>query len=207
LQNTQTNANWRDGRGPLPFDRRHSSVGHWVWEIPYRRDGKGIAGAVLGGWQVNGIVALRSGFPFSITQGGDLNTGGPVRSDRIADGRLDNPTRVRWFDPSAFQRVTCNIGSRQDLCHYGNSGVGILTTPAERRLDLSMSKNFRIAEGIRLQLRLEGFNATNHPWFGQPNGVGYATVNSVKPDGTRMGEIRQLEAPMRSVQLGVKLYW
>ncbi len=207
LNNTQTNSNWRDGRGPLPFDRRHSSVGHWVWEIPYRRDGKGLAGAVLGGWQLNGILALRSGFPFSITQGGDINTGGPVRSDRIADGRLSNTSRTLWFDPSAFQRVTCNISSRQDLCHYGNSGVGILTTPGERRVDLSMSKNFRVVENVRLQFRLEAFNATNHPWFGQPNGVGYATVNSIKPDGTRMGEIRALETPMRSVQLGLKLYW
>ena len=207
LNNTQTNANWRDGRGLLPFDRRHSSVGHWVWEVPYRRDGKGLLGAVLGGWQMNGITALRSGFPFSITQGGDINTGGPVRSDRIADGRIDNPTRTLWFDPQAFQRATCNIPSRQDLCHYGNSGVGILSTPAERRLDLSASKNFRLAEGVRLQFRLEAFNSTNHPWFGQPNGVGYSTVNSVKPDGTRMGEIRSLETPMRSVQAGLKLYW
>ena len=91
--------------------------------------------------------------------------------------------------------MTCNIPSRQDLCHYGNSGVGILTTPGERRVDLSASKNFRLAEGIRLQFRFEAFNATNHPGSGQPNGVGYSTVNSIKPDGTRMGEIRSLETP------------
>lgn len=207
LQLTQTNSNWRDGRGPLPFNRRHSAVAHWVWEIPYRRDGKGLAGVVLGGWQLNGILALRSGFPFSVTQGGDINTGGPVRADRIADGRISNPSRTLWFDPQAFQRVTCNIPSRQDLCHYGNAGVGILTTPGERRADLSMAKNFRLMEGVRLQFRVEAFNATNHPWFGQPNGIGFATVNSTRPDGTRMGEIRSLEAPMRSVQLGLKLYW
>ena len=199
--------NWRDGRGPLPFNRRHSAVGHFVWEIPYRRDGKGAAGAILGGWQVNSIFALRSGFPFTISQGDDLNTSGPARPDRIADGRIDNPTRRLWYDPSVFRRVTCNIASRPDLCHYGSAGVGILTGPSERRVDLSASKNFRIAEGVRLQFRFEAFNAFNHPFFGTPNGIGFVSNNSITPDGTRMGEIRSLETPMRTAQAGLKLYW
>lgn len=199
--------NWRDGRGPLPFNRKHSFVGNFVWELPYRRDGKGVAGKIAGGWQLNGILALRSGFPFTLGQGDDLNTGGPVRPDRIADGRIDNPNRRLWYDPNAFQRVTCNIPSRQDLCHYGSNGVGTLIGPPERRVDLSMVKNFPIAEQVRLQFRFEAFNAFNHPFFGTPNGIGFVNINSTRPDGTRMGEIRSIETPMRTVQLGLKLYW
>jgi len=40
--------NWRDARGPLPFDRRHSAVANFEYELPYRRGGKGPLGWVLG---------------------------------------------------------------------------------------------------------------------------------------------------------------
>ncbi len=207
----QNPRNYREGRGPLGFDRRHMLVGNFVYELPWLKTTKGFTGAVLGGWQINGMIAFRSGFPFTITQGDDLNTGGftSVRPDRIADGRIDNPTRKLWYDPTAFQRVTCNIPSRQDLCHYGSAGVGILNGPWQRNMDLSLFKNFAIppTESLKLQLRLEAFNALNTPYFGIPASVGFASVNSITPDAPRMGEIRSLEGPMRTVQLGIKLLW
>jgi hypothetical protein len=208
----QNPQNWADGKGPLPFSQRHRAVGNFVYELPYRKDGKGVLGAIAGGWQANGIITLASGYPFSITQGDDLNTGksadgGQVRPDRIADGRLSNQSRQLWFDPNAFQRVTCNIPSRPDLCHWGSAGPGIFTGPSARNLDLSMSKNFRFTESVRLQFRMEAFNAINRPWFGNPTGIGFISNNSIKPDASRMGEIRSLTAPMRTVQLGLKVYW
>ncbi|HWB98596.1 MAG TPA: carboxypeptidase regulatory-like domain-containing protein, partial [Bryobacteraceae bacterium] len=206
----QNPRNFKEGRGPLPFDRRHNLVVNFVYELPWLRGAKGVTGAVLGGWQVNGIVAYRSGFPFTVSQGDDLNTGGftPVRPDRIADGHIDDPSRQLWFDPLDFRRVTCNIPGRPDLCHYGSSGVNILNGPSQRNADLSVFKNFRLPgapESMRLQFRLEAVNALNTPYFGTPNGIGFATSNSVTPDAPRMGEIRSLEAPMRTVQVGLKL--
>jgi len=56
-------------------------------------------------------------------------------------------------------------------------------------------------------LRLEAFNALNTPFFGNPISIGFTSPNSVIPDAPRMGEIRSLEAPMRTLQLGVKLNW
>lgn len=207
----QNPRNYKEGRGLLGFDRRHVVVGNFVYELPWLRRSRSVAGYVLGGWQINGIIAFRSGFPYTVTQGDDLNTGGftSVRPDRLADGRIDNPSRKLWFDPSAFRRVTCNIPGRQDLCHYGSSGVGILTGPMQKNTDLSLFKNFRIpgSESLNLQLRLEAFNALNTPFFGSPNSVGFTSPNSVVPDAPRMGEIRSLEAPMRTMQLGIKLNW
>ncbi|MBL8290570.1 MAG: TonB-dependent receptor, partial [Bryobacterales bacterium] len=207
----QNPRNYREGRGPLGFDRRHVIVGNFVYELPWLKAARGVSGLVLGGWQVNGMIAFRSGFPYTMTQGDDLNTGGftSVRPDRIGDGHLDNPSRKLWFDPSAFRRVTCNIPNRQELCHYGNSGVGILNGPMQKNTDLSLFKNFSIAklEPLNLQLRLEAFNALNTPFFGNPASVGFASVNSTVPDAPRMGEIRSLEAPMRTIQLGIKLTW
>lgn len=198
-------------RGRTAFDITHNAVIHFVYELPFGRNLKGVAGAFLKGWQTNGILSLRTGFPFTPrVSAGDLNTGNdgsPVRPDRLQDGRLEDPTRKLWFDPLAFQRVTCNIPSRPDLCHYGNAGRNILVAPGQRNLDGSAFKNFIITERVRVQFRGELFNATNTPYFGEPSNLSFISPTSVVPDGPRVGEIRSLRAPMRIVQFGLKVYF
>ena len=117
---------------------------HFVYDLPFGKGLRGAPGHLIKGWQVNGILSLRSGFPFTVTQSADLNTGGtPIRPDRIASGSLgDNASRQLWFDPTAFRRVSCNIPSRPDLCHYGNSGKAIFNTPGQRNLDFSALQEF-----------------------------------------------------------------
>jgi len=193
----------RGNRGVFRFNQTHNFVTHFVWELP----GKNLAGFtkhIIGGWQTNGILSIRSGFPFNITQGGDLNTNGSVRPDRIADGELDNPTRALWFDPQAFRRVTCNIPGRQDLCRFGTAGYNILEGPGQRNFDFSIFKNFPFRERYSLQFRTEFVNAFNTPFFGDPNPIGFATTNSLVPDGTRMGEVRSLRTQMRVIQFALK---
>ena len=193
----------RGSRGRFRFDQTHNFVTHFVWELP----GKNLAGFtkhIIGGWQTNGILSIRSGFPFNITQGGDLNTGGNVRPDRIADGELENPTREQWYDPQAFRRVTCNIASRPDLCRYGTAGYNIIETPGQRNFDFSVFKSFPFRERYSIQFRTEFVNAFNTPYFGDPNGIGFATNDSIIPNGTRMGEVRTLRNPMRVIQFALK---
>jgi hypothetical protein len=114
---------------------------------------------------------------------------------------------VRWFDPQAFRRVTCNIGSRPDLCHFGSAGYNIIRAPGQRNLDFSLFKNFPITEAVRVQFRAEAVNATNTPYFGNPGGISFSNVNSIVPDGPRNAEIRSLRTPMRIVQFGLKLFF
>lgn len=205
----QVAADRAGSRARTAFDLTHNAVIHFVYEIPFGKNLKGVAGAALKGWQTNGIFSMRSGFPWTPTVGlNDLNTGGdgtPIRPDRIRDGRLDSPTRDLWYDPSAFQRVNCNIPSRPDLCHYGNSGRNIMTSPGQRNLDFSMFKNFAVTEQVKIQFRAEAFNVSNTPYFGQPNNLGFVSLNSITPDAPRVGEIRSLRAAMRVMQFGIKV--
>ena len=64
-----------------------------------------------------------------------------------------------------------------------------------------------LGERGKLQFRAEGFNIFNTPQFGVPNGLGYATNDSIIPDAPRTGEIRSLRQPMRLFQFGLKLYF
>jgi hypothetical protein len=190
------------------FDQTHVFVAHYVWELP----GGHMQGPLkyfLGGWQSNGILSLRTGFPFTVSEStGDLNIGsGPARPDRIKDGRLDNPNRALLFDPTAFQRATCNIAGRPDLCHYGNAGVGIIRDLGQQNLDFSLFKNFNVTERVKVQFRGEAFNAFNTPYFGDPNNASFSTINSTTPDAPRVGEVRSLRTSMRIIQFGLKLFF
>jgi len=198
----------RGSRGRFRFDQRHNFVSNFVWEMPGRRL-PGLLKHVLGGWQSNGILSLRSGFPFAVNQGaGDINVGAaPVRPDRIANGELENPTRAQWFDPQAFRRVTCRLPDRPELCRYGNAGYNILDSPGQTNLDFGLFKNFEITETVRLQFRSEFINAFNTPYFGGPGGIGFTSVNTLVPDAPRQGEIRSLRTPMRVIQFGLKLHF
>jgi len=168
---------------------------------------KGLLHAILGGWQSSGIITLRTGFPFALS-GGNLNTNSSTYPDRVADGRLfDKADRQLWFDPTAFRRTECNIQNHPELCHYGNAATDVLITPGLHSLDLSLAKNWTLRERTRLQFRAEAFNALNTPQFGVPNGLSFATNDSIIPDGPRVGEVRSLRQPMRIFQFGLKLYF
>jgi hypothetical protein len=200
----------RANRGRYGFDVTHNVVMNYVWDLPFFGNTRGVVNAILGGWQTSGIVTLRTGFPFSLS-GGNLNTNSSTYPDRIADGRLfDNANRQRWYDPTAFRRTECNIQNRPELCHYGSAAPDATITPGLKGFDLSLGKNWRfspLGENGRLQFRAEAFNAFNTPQFGVPNGLSFASNDSVIPDGPRVGEIRSLRQPMRIFQFGIKLYF
>ena len=192
------------------FDITHNLVANFVYDLPFLKGASALAKSALGGWQVSGIISIRTGFPFT-PAGGNLNTGSSTRPDRVGDGRLDGAaTRKLWFDPTAFRRTDCNIPNRLDLCHYGNAGNGILVSPGSQNLDMSIGKNWKIGklgEQGRLQFRGEAFNALNTPQFGLPNGLAYAGLDSIVPDAPRVGEIRSLRNNMRIFQVALKLYF
>jgi hypothetical protein len=101
----------------------------------------------------------------------------------------DQRSIYNWFDLSAFQV--------QPQYTYGNSGRNVLLGPGLKNLDLTLGKGFTLRERMNLQFRLESFNATNTPAFGQPNAV----LNSPSA-----GTITSAGDPRR-VQLGLKLLW
>jgi hypothetical protein len=174
-------------RGPSGFDVPHRFVGSYVYELP-GRDLKGILGAVLGGWQTNGILTLSSGRPFTVNMQNSVTNGAGGWPDRIGSGKLDNPTPDLWFDRAAFRAP--------ESPRYGTSGRGILNGSKTQQFDAGFVKNFRFAERCKLQFRAEAFNLTNTPQFGFPN------QNFDSPTG---GKITSTVADNRDMQFALRL--
>jgi hypothetical protein len=180
-------------RGPADYDVTHTFSSNWIYELPWARD------RFYGGWQLSGILYLRSGLPFTPSQNQNvLSTGTANRPNRLCDGRLGNPTIDRWFDASCFASPADPTGT------YGDAGRNILRGPGQFNIDASLIKRTKIAR-FDTEVRIEAFNVLNHPQFGQPNGninsasVGQITTMLANPSCALCGTTE------RQVQLAVKL--
>jgi hypothetical protein len=169
------------------------------WELPFGRGTSGFANRVIGGWQLNGIATILSGFPFTPEVGsnrsGDGDTRNPDRPNLnpafSGPVQLDNPNQ--WFNPNAFVLPTAGT--------YGNAGRSILTGPGLADLDVSLFKTVAIAERTRLQFRAEFFNVLNHANFGTPNAVVFSGT-AISPTA---GLITATATTSRQIQFGAKL--
>jgi hypothetical protein len=156
---------WSLEKGLSESDQRHRATSAWLYELPFFAGRRNLAGQILGGWQLNGVLVMETGMPMHPTQNlKPVDDGCPRcnhRPDRIADGRLSGEERTlqRWFDTSAF--VTARG-------HYGSSGRNILTAPGLVNVDFAVFKNFPITETKSIQFRWENYNFTNTPPFNPP---------------------------------------
>src|SRR5581483_3275631 len=205
-QELQDNYDLRRNRGNSSFDLRHVFVLSSVYELPFANGRrwlniKGPLDWVLGGWQVSGILNLRTGIPFSALVSTDISntgtsnpTGGTANQNhpdvlRNANLSSDQRSIARWYDVSAFA-IPANYT-------YGNAGRNILYGPPSRNLDFTIAKSFRITESKRLDFRTEMFNLTNTPNFGLPA----ANVNL-----PNAGTITTAAAP-RQIQFALKFLY
>jgi hypothetical protein len=181
--------------GPTYFDAKAMFNGVFTYQLPF---GKGktfganmnsVLNGFVGGWQLGGILNLRSGFPYTITatdRSGSKSRG--ARADRVGNG--EGPKQVgkgnSWLDKSAFKEPVAGT--------LGNSGVGVVRGPGWKTFDLSLQKSFPITEKRNIEFRAEMFNLTNTPQFSTPNR---------NASSATFGEITGAQGD-RNIQFGLK---
>ncbi len=177
-------------RGLSDFDVRNRFVASAVWILPvgkgqpYLGHAAGFVGGVVSGWQMNGILQLQSGLPFTVNETGDPANSGYVSNDerpnRVGNGNLSNPTPNHWLDTSAF--VLQPAGT------LGNSGRDAVFQDGTKTVDFSLFKNNFFGErNYNVHFRAEFFNILNNVSFGRPNtsvnGAAFGAVTTVAPGG------------------------
>jgi hypothetical protein len=189
-----------DNLGPSDFDIRHNFAFNAMWEIP-AGNLDGVAGAIAGGWQLSSILALRSGIPFTPVLGSDRaraapRSGGAGQRPDLVSGCSLNPVlggAEMYFDVNCFSLPA--VGT------FGNVPRNTITGPGFASWDMAFFKNIPFANGRRIQLRVEGFNLTNHVNFGLPQ----TTVFNASGRVANAGQITSIAGTARQWQFGAKV--
>jgi hypothetical protein len=186
---------WNLDKGLSDFQVGQRFVTSFLWELPFFNSGNGWKRTVLGGWQINGALAIQDGLPFTVFAGQDRSLAG-IGKDR---GDVLRPVEVfsdaprgaqvaRYFDTSAQTWQLPSLGT------FGTVGRNTIIGPGLINFDTALFKQFRIAETREFELRWEVFNAFNRPNFFNP-------VNAVANGA--FGRLTSARDP-RIMQIGAK---
>jgi len=194
-------------RSDSTLDVRHRFVANATWALPIGKGGlllnkDGWADRVVGGWQLNTIVTLQTGNPFTISAPDVSGTGGnhDSRANCISDpfaGAASDPSAYVssgsgfFINPAAFSAPTTGtFGSCRPYSVHG---------PGYEDVDLSLFKSFSITESKRLEFRTEFFNAFNHANFAAPSS------NIAFPSS--FGKVFGTVGDPREIQFALKFYY
>lgn len=188
--------------GRTSFNRTHRFVMSAVYAFPNPSQPR--TKAVFGSWTASGVLTLQSGSSLTIAYTNPTNVFG-ISEDRaqlspqcrgsnlVRSGSIE--TRLGgYFNTSCFTTPRV-VGEDGIGTNFGNSSTGIVTGPGQSNLDLALIRNVGMhwpRERAIIQIRVEFFNALNHPQFSNPNTsygtstFGVISSTSVNP---RVGQV------------------
>ncbi len=170
---------------------------------------------VVGGWQYNAILTIESGRPLGIYGANNqlasrpnINPNVKLKVRRADRSTLYRTGQLEWFNPLAFVNPPDYT--------FGNAPrrFGNLNGPGTVNVDMSLFKTTHITDRLSLELRLEAYNALNHPNLPNPN-TGFSAGPPADPanptaegglnTSTSFGMITSGATSTRNLQLGGKL--
>jgi hypothetical protein len=186
------------------FDVPHRLIASYVLDLPFGKGKKfanygGVAGVLVSGWAVNGIVTFQSGYPIALSaKNNNLTTyfgAGTIRPNYVANcvkefGGKAQDRLNKWFNTACFTAP----GSYS----FGNEGRTDpqLRSQGVNNWDFSILKTTKIKESLNLQFRAEAFNLFNRVRFNPP---------AVVVDGTNFGAVTAQQNQPRLIQFSLRL--
>lgn len=195
--NIQHRGNLRLERSVSVLDITHQGVVDFSYELPVGRghaigrDWRRFADLLLGGWQINGIMTFRSGFPLVPTLAAGRLPDATQRPNLLYEPGLPGSVQDRlslYLDANAFSQPV------KDTYGTAPRTLSRVRAPGLRSMDASIHKLIYFGENKarHLQIRGEAFNLTNTPAFGFPGmSVGSTTfgVISSQSNGARQLQV------------------
>ncbi len=181
-------------RSISPQDHTHRLTATWIYALPFGRGAallsgaRGFENALVGGWQVSGFYTLQSGDP--LTWGSDTlytPNGQPIA---LGGRNVD-----QWFNVNAGFVTN---SSKLPLYHYRTWPLRFSNIRGDfmNNLDLSVMKDWRVTEHVKLQYRADFLNAMNHQKFVDPSTYAYNST---------FGKVTDTATYPRQIQMSFKV--
>jgi len=175
-------------RGNCNQDRRHNVNVSTVYETP--RLGNTLMRSLTGGWRVSGIVRILSGSYMTVTSGIDTSLTNALGGDRanqvLANAYPADKTVSQWINRAAFAQPLDG--------QWGNMAVNNIVGPGSIRIDMGLTRSFRVREKQSVELRGEAFNLPNHV---NPNNPTTVLNNPLFGKITTVGDPRILQFALK----------
>ena len=191
-------------------DRPHRFTLAETWVLPigrgrtFGKDMNKVVDAIVGGWQVNGTYEWQSGEPFALNTNlffdGDLDSLTARVGDSNGSGLkygIDIPAIYNINGPNSSRLVALNAFALRNV----PTTLDNLRNQPYTIANLSLTKNFKVGEGKRIQVRAEAINAFNHPYFGA--GIGLNPGSTAAPNSA-FGFVTSQRNNPRDIQIGAK---
>jgi hypothetical protein len=158
-------------RGNSTINRPHIFVANAVINGPAFAGSNAFTKTAVGGWEFGIITTAASGNSVTVYANGASSPGSSLNSlsgTGYNNNQRPNATGIdcnsgvngdQIFNPAAFTLNNFQIGT------VGNASRGICQGPKLFDTDLALYKNFQATERLKIQFRLEAFNALNHANF------------------------------------------
>ena len=198
----QNSTNLLVEKGLADSDRTHRVTASYLYELPLIKtipfqNTSWLVNTLIDGWRLSGIAKAAGGNPIGLRSLFN-NTGGIAESLRVnvvptINPHVDNPSPLRWFNPSAFVQppdFTLGDGSRRHPT---------LRNPSLWNVDMSLSKRMILNEDWTMDLIAEAFNTFNHANWNRPD----STIGSIENPNINAGRIIGSRGG-RVVQLGLR---
>lgn len=189
-----------------PFDTPQNLAVSGSYQLPVGRGrhfvshANGFVDSAIGGWQLQTIVVLRSGVPYTPVISGDrANTGvGSQRPNLNPAGGTPNFQRsvARWFDQTQYVQPA--------LYSYGTVRANSLRSDMYRQYDASIFKNFALPGESVLSFRAEFFNISNTTSFSAPNASITTSGATATVDTATGAQVTSTSVPSRDIQFALK---
>jgi hypothetical protein len=147
--------------------------------------------------------------PFDLSEGGGAQ--GTIRPDIVTKPSVNPGNIINYFNTAAFTPSPATLyidGANQSISfdRPGTSGRNVMLGPGLSNLDFAVFKNFHVNDRVNVSFRVQFYNITNTPHFGQPvanigsyfnNGgvlgfnptADFGQITSVLPNSNREGEL------------------
>jgi hypothetical protein len=194
---TISNINYGLDYSNAAWDIRNNFTTGITYDLPFGRGkqfGAGMnkaADIAFGNWQVNGILTLHTGQPFTVNANGCQGVWAGCFPEVSGD---PNSAPAGGRTPSEFFN-TANFSAPAPLSE-GTVGDNRNYGPPLRNLDLSVFKEFPFTERFKMQFRTEVFNLTNTPQFNFPDNT-FGDTNFGKITSTLAGTERHIQFSLK----------